>query len=136
MKIKFRKILCPIEFERISIPAIEFARKLAKKDDGAVYLLCVVPKERSKLKSELEHVAQESLHAIAHKWLEGKVPCKIFVRAGQPAAAIVEAAEETRADVVVMATHGRTGAELEHLGSVTEQVVRQSKCPVITIRPT
>ena len=136
MKAKYRKILCPIEFERISISAIEIARNLAKKDDAAVYLLCVVPADRSKLKAELEHMAHDSLRGIAHKWLERKVRYKILVRTGRPAAVIIEAAEETGADLIVMATHGRTGKNLVHLGSVTEQVVRQSTRPVLTIKPT
>ena len=48
---------------------------------------------------------------------------------------IVKLEEELDVDLVVMATHGRTGEKYEKLGSVAEQVVRESTRPVLTIRP-
>jgi len=135
MKVKFRRILCPIDFDRISIPAIEFARELARQNDAVIYLLAVVPKERTRLKIELQQVAQDSLRAIARKWLEPKISHQIVVRTGQPAQAVVDAEAEFKADLVVMTTHGRTGRGLARLGSVTEEVVRRSTRPVLTLRP-
>jgi nucleotide-binding universal stress UspA family protein len=44
------------------------------------------------------------------------------------------AAQEHRADLIVMATHGRTGLSRFFLGSVAERVVRESTVPVLTIR--
>jgi universal stress protein A len=136
MRLLFRKILCPIDFDRIAIGAIQLARELAGRDGGLVYLLCVVPKDRTRLKADLEQVAHNSLRGIGRKWFEGKAPYEILVRAGRPARAVLDAAEELGVDVVVMATHGRTGTRRVRLGSVTEEVVRQSTRPVVTIRPT
>lgn len=135
MKINLRRILCPIDFDRIAIPAIELARDLARQNHAVIYLLCVVPKDRSGLKADLERMAQDSLRGVARKWLERKVSYKIFVRVGRPAAAVLDAEEEFGVDLVVMATHGRTGKSHARLGSVTEQVVRQSTRPVMTLRP-
>jgi len=136
MKGLFRKILCPIDFGRISIPAIKLARRLAEDSDAAVCLLCVVPKQKpAGAEPGLEQFATDSLRAVARKWLEGKVRYEIVVRAGKPALAVIKAAEELGADAIVMATHGRTGKARARLGSVTEHVVRQSTRPVITIRP-
>jgi len=53
---------------------------------------------------------------------------------GDPAVAIGAAAEEHGADLIVMATHGRTGIGHFFLGSVTERVVRESPVPVMTVR--
>ena len=55
---------------------------------------------------------------------------------GSPARRIVEQAGETRADLIVMGTHGRTGLGHLLLGSVAERVVRTAKCPVLTTRET
>src|SRR5262249_44246529 len=44
-------------------------------------------------------------------------------------------AEEIRADLIVMGTHGRTGLSRLLMGSVAEQVVRKAPCPVLTVRP-
>jgi universal stress protein A len=53
---------------------------------------------------------------------------------GNPADAIVRMAEELDVDLIVMATHGRTGVPHIVLGSVAEKVVRHAPCPVLTIR--
>jgi nucleotide-binding universal stress UspA family protein len=53
---------------------------------------------------------------------------------GDPAAEIVYAAGEVKADLVVMGTHGRTGLRRLLMGSVAEQVVREAPCPVLTAK--
>lgn len=55
---------------------------------------------------------------------------------GHAGMAIVDAAAAERADVVVMATHGRGGLGRAVLGSVADYVVRHAKCPVLLVRPT
>jgi nucleotide-binding universal stress UspA family protein len=51
-----------------------------------------------------------------------------------PAAEIVGVAEQSKADLIVMGTHGRTGLGRFLMGSVAEQVVRRAPCPVVTVR--
>ena len=58
-----------------------------------------------------------------------------YIEEGEAATAIVREAEQRRADLIVMGTHGRTGLEYMLLGSVAEKVVRRADCPVLTIRP-
>ena len=60
---------------------------------------------------------------------------KLELGFGTPVEAIVVAALQLRADIIVMSTHGRTGVPHALLGSVTEQVVRLSSAPVLTIKP-
>lgn len=135
MKLRCRNILCPIDFSRVSIEAIRLATELAEDNGASVHLLCVVPPEKPEARADLEKLAHESLRAIARKWLEGKVAYEITVKSGRPAAAILKAAGDVGADLVVMATRGRTGRERVRLGSVTEEVVRRSTRPVMTVRP-
>ena len=127
----FSKILFPIQFDRITIPALEMVSHLANGQDRFVYLLCVIPEDTP----EIRPLAEDALRAVAQKWLEGKIPHQTLVRIGRPATVIVKLEEELGVDLVVMATHGRTGEKYEKLGSVTEQVVRESTRPVLTIRP-
>jgi nucleotide-binding universal stress UspA family protein len=58
----------------------------------------------------------------------------VEVTVGRPADAIVRLAGELEADLIVMATHGRTGLEHVVLGSVAERVVRLAPCPVLTVK--
>jgi nucleotide-binding universal stress UspA family protein len=61
------------------------------------------------------------------------VPVDVEVRKGAPAEQIVKRATELPADMVVIANHGRGGFEKWVLGSVTERVLRQARCPVLTV---
>ena len=55
---------------------------------------------------------------------------------GDPATEIVRIAEEEKAGMIVLGTHGRTGMSRLLMGSVAEGVVRRSPCPVIVYRET
>lgn len=55
------------------------------------------------------------------------------LRVGKPAPAILQAAVDVNADVIVMGTHHRTGLERFVLGSVAEQVMRDAHCPVMVV---
>jgi nucleotide-binding universal stress UspA family protein len=54
---------------------------------------------------------------------------------GLPTEAIVTAAEQYNADLLVMGTHGRTGLSQMLLGSVAEGIIRRAACSVLTVRP-
>jgi nucleotide-binding universal stress UspA family protein len=56
------------------------------------------------------------------------------VENGDAAPRIVGAAQETRCDLIVMGTHGRTGLGRALMGSVAEQVLRTAPCPVVTVK--
>ena len=48
---------------------------------------------------------------------------------------ILDAAETHRIDLIVLATHGRTGVKRLLIGNVAEKVVRHASCPVLTVKP-
>jgi nucleotide-binding universal stress UspA family protein len=53
---------------------------------------------------------------------------------GYAAAEILRAAAETKCDLIMMGTHGRTGMGRLLMGSVAEQIVRRAPCPVLTVK--
>ena len=61
-------------------------------------------------------------------------PWDVKVGRGDPADAVLHAAQEAHVDLIVMGTHGRTGLAHVFLGSVAEKVVRQAACPVLVAR--
>ncbi len=132
----FKRILCPVDFSRISSAAIELAVKLALDHQATVLLLCAAPPpDANQSRAEIERAAQGQLLAVARRWFEGRVPFEVVVREGDASSTILQAQQELAVDCVVMATHGRVGEDYAKLGSVTERVVRESACPVVTIRP-
>ena len=57
-----------------------------------------------------------------------------MVKVGAAWEEIIRVAAEEHADMIVMATQGRTGLERFMLGSVADRVVRRAPCPVLTVR--
>ncbi len=83
---------------------------------------------------EIAADAQKALSAFAASY--GISPDLAFVREGDPADEILEAAAVIGARMIALGTHGRRGLSHVLLGSVAEQVVRRSRVPVLTVRVT
>ena len=60
---------------------------------------------------------------------------EFLVWTGDPGGSIAAAADAEGADLVVVGTRGRSGAERMILGSVSDHVVRNAECPVLVVRP-
>ncbi len=135
----FNRILCPIDFDGNSLDALRLARRIAERDNATLYLLHVVPPQDPLVMSapaitqrDEEH-ARTELQKVSNAELKG-VDHEVLLRFGHPAEEIVAAGSETKAELLVMATHGRTGVSHFIMGSVAERVVRESACPVLTVR--
>jgi len=140
-----RNILCPVDLSEISRHALAHAVALARRYEGRVTLLNVVPElpslvvfplspDRPTLDPAAREGLWEELRAFAGPACD-QAPLDAVVVEGDPARTIVEQAGEIRADLVVMGTHGRSGFERWVLGSVTEKVLRKAHCPVLTVPP-
>jgi nucleotide-binding universal stress UspA family protein len=85
------------------------------------------------LRSKLEQEGDAAISRIEERVTDAGVDVTGEKRAGNPPAAILEAARDEDVDLIVMGTHGRTGLDRYLLGSVTERVVRQAEVPVLTV---
>lgn len=139
---RFRKILCPIDFEKNSIVALEIACELAEERGATIHLLHVarVPSHDMDVPLPIdadprwERAARAKLEQIARDRLQGRVRYQVHVISGTPDDDVVRMAHELNAELVVMATHGRKGLNHFVLGSVAERVMREADCPVLTVR--
>ncbi len=136
-----KKILCPVDFDPRSIAALKYGWRLAQEYGAAVSLFHVVsvPFEPSEVPvqpptPEWQQDARARLAKIAADNLGAKAKCKLVVRRGDPSGAILEVEKELRPDLIVMATHGRTGLSHLILGSVAGRTVRELTVPVLTVR--
>ena len=87
--------------------------------------------------TKLREVCHEKLAALPSADLAAR--CPSLVRANREGPAIheiLEYAAHQKIDLIVLATHGRTGLKHLLMGSVAENVVRSATCPVLTIRGT
>ena len=88
--------------------------------------------EPTVVRRDLVEEALTRLRSLVPETFHGVWDVEIAV--GRPAEAIIRLAQERDVDLIVMATHGRTGLEHMLLGSVAEKVVRLAPCPVLTVK--
>jgi nucleotide-binding universal stress UspA family protein/CBS domain-containing protein len=136
----FRSILVPVDFDESAKTALDLAKEIAASGDATIHLMHViaillVPGEAANVVVMREDEVKAALDKIAREQLSG-TRHQIHVRTGDTARAVVEAAHDLAADLIVMPTHGRHGLSRFFLGSVAERVVREAPCPVLTVRPT
>jgi nucleotide-binding universal stress UspA family protein len=141
MAFPFRRILCPVALDDGSMDVLEMAADVARQNDGTIFVLHVVsmiiePTEspvyvhlykdhRQAARAQLEEIGREQLTGLTYQ---------LLTEMGDPADVILKAEKRERADLVVLGTHGRGGFSRLVLGSVAEQVLRKSSCPVLAVR--
>ena len=131
----YERILVPLKWDPSDEAVIQQARSLGRLSGGRVTLLHVVHSHSRDESAYLQERGRRHLREEAARIDAAGVPVDTRVVLGEPAEAISAVAEEISADLIVMATHGHS--EMRHVfaGSVTEDVVRQSKVPVLLVRP-
>lgn len=83
---------------------------------------------------DLERRAEERLEAFRRHFFTGIVPLSAVIRCTQPIAAeIAEFARGRRADLLIVASHGRSGLAHAFFGSVAERLVRATPCPLLVV---
>lgn len=135
----FDKILCPIDFSATSARALTYAIALARWYDTSLEVLHVAPAFERGLPPADDVAASEQLIAEIEGAIAAAGATSLEARAlaqeGRADAIIVGRARELPAGLLVMGTHGRSGFNRLLLGSVTEKVMRQVTCPVLTVPP-
>jgi nucleotide-binding universal stress UspA family protein len=139
-KAAWSKILVPTDFSPPSLEALRYARELARERNARLILLHVVEPfhpdwrmDTTTLQRAARDQARHRLDELVSRELPG-ASAVAEVRAGHPVEQINAVAGKHRADVIVIATHGRTGLQHALLGSVAERVVRHAPCPVLVLR--
>ncbi len=141
--IKIKTILCPIDYSEGSLAALNYALHFALKEPARLCIMHVIdvrylegytPLEVADPDSETISRMKGELVKSVPEDVREKVNLEAVVAVGIPVIEIIDAVKEKAADVVVMGTHGRTGIAHVIMGSVAENVVRRSPCPVLTVR--
>lgn len=137
----YERILLPTDGSDLANQAFEHALDLAETYDAELHFVYAVdvPTEvgdidASMVRRELENVGEEASESLAHRAEEAGLDVTTELLRGRPHEAILNYADENDVDLIVMATHGRSGLDRYLLGSVTEKVVRLSDVPVLTVR--
>jgi nucleotide-binding universal stress UspA family protein len=146
----YANILVPIDGSRLSYKALKEAVMIARQGNGRLLLFHVVAPYQMPVYAEGMTVpslpraaamkasagrASRILAAAEKKARAAKVPAsRAWAISGAPHDAIVEIARRRRCDLIVMASHGRSGLSRFLLGSETQAVLSQVKVPVLVVR--
>jgi len=138
------RVLVPVDLSEQSTLVVDHAAALASAYSAPIDLLHVVEEAAfptaygmdplSPSQPDVQERAREALETLATEIDDLGEPINAHVLAGYAARDIVDFAEEHAADLIVMATHGRTGLQRFLIGSVAEKVVRSAPCPVFTVK--
>ena len=130
----FRTILAPLEGSPESNVALAVARAIARPAGGSIWLLRVARESALPDHHEPTHEAAFSLERIAAELAGGGLEVHPVTREGDAAQEILHLSNEISADVIVMRTHGKAGLERAVFGSVTEEVLKKSRLPLVLVR--
>jgi nucleotide-binding universal stress UspA family protein len=140
--IRFRTILCPVDFSEHSIRAVEYAVNLAEEANAQLCLLHVVTlsPELHELVSTFEDVRSQ-VESDRLRRLNDLIPAdtstycivQTALREGVVHREILAAAAEQPADLIVMGAQGRGALEAAIFGSNTARVARAALCPVLVV---
>lgn len=147
--IRVKSILVPTDFSETSASALLASHELAQRFDAKLHVLHILLLEdyapvypvvafpdAEKVRERLRSRAKEGLQEFVANYSSETVTSEQALREGMATApAILDYAEEGSFDLIVMGTHGRRGLRRLVLGSVTEEVLRQANCPVLTVPP-
>ncbi|MGH7815478.1 MAG: universal stress protein [Candidatus Binataceae bacterium] len=137
-----KRILVPTDFSDPARNALGYAIEFAREHNAEILLLHVVePIQNTRLMPDvseiLEHHRVEATEQLAKLERDARrrhPKCRSEVHFGTAYEVIAEIAIKWKADLIIIATHGRTGLSHLFLGSVAERVVRIAPCPVLTVR--
>ena len=140
---ELKKILVPVDFSDCSNKALQYAIPFARQFNAELILLHVVQLSLSVpempaidiglIQRQIRDSGEKELKNLQRK-IAAEIPSQTALRVGNPYVEIINAVKELDVDLVILATHGRTGLAHVFLGSTAERVVRHAGCPVLVVR--
>jgi nucleotide-binding universal stress UspA family protein len=142
--VSIERILCPVDFSRSAMRALEYAASLAQDARAQLTVLHVIelPPELSEppnpaladYRTSCYEWAREHLIEAIRTWVPPTAAASELLLVGSAYREILRVSSDLAADLIVMGVHGRGAMDLLFFGSTTNHVVRQAACPVLTLR--
>lgn len=142
MRKQINSIFCTTDFSKLSEDVVKYCITLAKKLDARLMVCHVVDFPSIAMYGEAVLTPmddQTRFMAFAQAEIDrlmgkAEVPYEALVALGSATDEIARLVAEHRPDLVVAATHGRTGLKRFLLGSITERLMRMLPCPLLVLR--
>lgn len=146
-RIAVKDVLFATDFSPASEVALDYAAAMARRHGATLHLVHVMPEAElmpttqgyipgpSAYLEDMRRETEERLHAQGQSPQLKDLNRRIVVEQGPPARVLKHIIEDSKIDLVVLGTHGRTGVRRLVLGSVAQQILHSAACPVLTIGP-
>ena len=143
MKVEFRRIVCATDLSDLSNQAVHYGASLAERFEAALILCHVIDLPVVSVHGAaytypsdyVEGLREDALQKLNALLKGRKIDAKPHVIAGSVASTLCSLADTEKADLVIAATHGRSGLKRWILGSVTERLIRTVPCPLMSVPP-
>lgn len=144
-KISLQHILIPIDFSENSKKALRYAIPLAEQFGASITLINIIeptvfPSDFGfgqmsfpDVEQELVTKSRQELEAIVDG-VSTKAKITTVVKTGIPFVEVTNFADDEQFDLIIVATHGRTGVEHILFGSTAEKIIRKAPCPALVVR--
>jgi universal stress protein A len=143
-----KRILVPTDFSEYADRALQYAVDVAEKYGGEILLLhiigiiqqctagyCLSGDLMQQLDRESVSSSKEELQKQMDRGSATKGTVSTEIRKGIVYEEILKAQEETKSDLIVIASHGKTGLLHHLMGGVASKVIEGAKCPVLVVKP-
>ena len=139
---RVRRILAPLDFSRLSLDAVEYATHLAFGLGSTLTLMHVLEPVCYDLDCGLGLIEEEAskrdywnrqLTELREILTASGLSVDLEISSGLVSDAILASALRSKADLIVMGTHGHRGPSRERFGSMADAVLRRATCPVLTV---
>lgn len=143
-RVALQRVLFATDFSSSSDAALPYALSVARAYDSQLYVAHVIrpdlfqlvpPEEAAALQQSTRRHAEEQMAALLVSGRLRDVPHRVLIGEGPLWPVTLGLIQEHQVDLVVVGTHGRTGARKLLLGSAAEEIFRLSPCPVLTVGP-
>jgi nucleotide-binding universal stress UspA family protein len=144
--VKVKNVLFATDFSATSESALPYALAICRHFGSTLHAVHVLSDANVlMITGGVDYVSMGTIYEDAHTEAKEKLermatrfeglPSQIYVRHGQVWVNLAGIVEESKVDLIVVGTHGRTGLGKLLLGSVAEDILRHAPCPVLTVGP-
>ena len=147
-RVRPRQVVVGYDFSPISDEALGLAVEIACRESIHVLHILTAIDSRHGLpiapvaKADYEYceriqqlLGERVREVFAGRKSAGEVHFFVHARLGHAADEVLQLSAEVGADLILVGSHGRTGVDRLVLGSVSEKIMREAKCPVMVVRP-
>lgn len=116
------------------VPEIIFVQAVSNSQNKSGLFLWVSKDQLKKYQTQAKTHAEDYLRKVAERTKHDSSIIKWEVIEGEPAESLIDYANKVKADLIIIATHGRSGVSRWVMGSVADRLLRSSCVPVLMIR--